>query len=48
MNWTIAGPLEAPMQGRGLRWYRRDMGLLLTMRRTVDLCRLGSCLCLAS
>lgn len=31
------------------RWYGRDMGLLLTMRRTVDLCRLGSCcLCLAS
>ncbi len=31
-----------------VRWYVRDMGLLLTSRRTVDLCRLGSCLCLAS
>jgi len=31
-----------------LRWYGRAMGLLLTMRRTVDLCRLASCLCLTS
>ncbi len=48
MNSTIAGTIKAPIKGRGLRWYRRDMGLLLTMRRTVDLCRLGSFLCLAS
>ena len=28
--------------------YPADVGTLLTSRRTVDLCRVGSCLCPAS
>lgn len=41
--------LRDELGGTPLRWYRQGMGLLLTMRRTVDLCRLGSCsLCLTS
>ncbi len=28
--------------------YPRAVGILLTCRRTVDLCRVGSCLCPAS
>jgi len=34
--------------GGARRWYGLGMGWLLTSRRTVDLCRLGSCLCLVS
>jgi len=31
-----------------MRWYSPSMGMpLLTQRRAVDLCRVGSCLCSA-